>query len=46
MSTNPTYDKDFKHVLGHKQAKRALEITSAGDHNVLKVGLRGCGKAY
>jgi predicted ATPase with chaperone activity len=29
-TTLPTYDKDFKHVLGHKQAKRALEIAVAG----------------
>lgn len=33
----PTYDKDFKHVFGHKQAKRALEISTAGWHNVLMV---------
>lgn len=31
-STNqtPNYDKDFKHVLGHQQVKRALEIAAAG----------------
>lgn len=26
----PTYEKDFQHVLGHKQAKQALEISAAG----------------
>ncbi|WP_068675261.1 YifB family Mg chelatase-like AAA ATPase [Oceanobacillus sp. Castelsardo] len=41
----PTYDKDFKHILGHKQAKRALEIAAAGGHNVLMVGPPGCGKS-
>ncbi|WP_331279686.1 magnesium chelatase domain-containing protein [Oceanobacillus salinisoli] len=42
---NPTYDKDFQHVLGHKQTKRALEIAAAGGHNVLMVGPPGCGKS-
>ncbi|GAA0615549.1 YifB family Mg chelatase-like AAA ATPase [Virgibacillus siamensis] len=46
--TNPetvTYDKDFEHILGHKQAKRALEIAAAGGHNVLMSGPPGCGKS-
>lgn len=41
----PTYDKDFQHVLGHKQAKRSLEIAAAGGHHVLMVGPPGCGKS-
>ena len=41
----PTYDKDFKYVLGHRQAKRVLEIAAAGGHNVLMVGPPGCGKS-
>lgn len=41
----PIYDKDFRSILGHKQAKRALEIAAAGGHNVLMVGPPGCGKS-
>ncbi|MFS0864566.1 magnesium chelatase domain-containing protein [Fredinandcohnia sp. 179-A 10B2 NHS] len=31
-------EKNFKHIIGHKQAKRALEIAVAGAHNVLQFG--------
>ncbi len=41
----PTYDKDFQHIIGHKVAKRALEIAAAGEHHVLMVGPPGCGKS-
>ncbi|MDC3412035.1 YifB family Mg chelatase-like AAA ATPase [Terrihalobacillus insolitus] len=44
-SPSATYDKDFKHIIGHKQAKRALEISAAGGHNVFMSGPPGCGES-
>ncbi|MFC4802578.1 YifB family Mg chelatase-like AAA ATPase [Neobacillus sp. GCM10023253] len=36
---------DFQAVIGHTQAKRALEIAATGGHHVLLCGPRGCGKS-
>lgn len=37
-------DLDFKDVAGHEVAKRALQISAAGNHGVLMVGPPGSGK--
>ncbi|OKO87721.1 MG(2+) CHELATASE FAMILY PROTEIN / ComM-related protein [Geobacillus proteiniphilus] len=39
------HHRDFQSIIGHHQAKRALEIAAAGGHHVLMVGPPGCGKS-
>jgi len=35
---------DFSHIIGQTHAKRALEISAAGGHNILMEGPPGSGK--
>lgn len=44
MQQQPNYAVDFREVRGQNSAKRALEIASAGGHNILLVGPPGSGK--
>ncbi|MBP1943370.1 YifB family Mg chelatase-like AAA ATPase [Cytobacillus luteolus] len=39
------HDKDFSSIIGHQEAKRALEVSAAGEHQVFMVGPPGSGKS-
>src|ERR1051326_8796591 len=43
-ATTEQFTVDFKEVRGQVSAKRALEIASAGGHNILLIGPPGSGK--
>jgi magnesium chelatase family protein len=44
-SSNQSAHANFKHIIGQKRAKRALEIAAAGGHNILLSGPPGTGKS-
>lgn len=44
LTNEYSYDVDFREVRGQLAVKRALEVASAGSHNILLIGPPGSGK--
>ncbi|WP_267498082.1 ATP-binding protein [Bacillus sp. REN16] len=45
LEANFEYERDFRDVIGHEFAKRALEVAATGEHHVFMTGPLGCGKS-
>ncbi|MDQ5972657.1 MAG: magnesium chelatase family protein [Patescibacteria group bacterium] len=43
--SNTTYAADLHYIVGQTNAKRALEIAAAGNHNIILTGAPGTGKS-